>query len=195
MLLDINGALFGLVNGLAGHAGWADDAMVRLANDGVYAVFALVCLSWFLRTGDGRANRLAVYGAAIASIVAIATAAVVQHAYPHDRPFVVRSDVVLLMHHSADASFPSQHTSVAAALAAGAGAWRQRLGIALMAIALAQGFARVYAGIHWPADVAGALLIGIAAGGVAWLLRAPIARVDDTVVRRYVPAFLLSGAK
>jgi len=189
VLLDLNGRLFELINGLAGNAGWVDDAMVRLAQDGVYVIFAIVCLSWFLRAGDTGANRLAVYTAGVASVIALAASVAVQHAVPHDRPFVLRDDVVLLAHHSADASFPSQHTSVAAGLAAGAGAWRLRLGLALMAIAIAQGFARIYAGLHWPADIAGATLIGVLSGAAAWLLHPAIERIDGAIVRRYIPAF------
>lgn len=189
MLLDLNGRLFEGINQSAGNIGWVDDAMVRLAQDGVYVVFALVCLSWFMRADDAGTNRLAVYTAAIAAVVALALSVVVQHIYPHDRPFVLRDDVVLLAQHSADASFPSQHTSVAAGLAAGAGAWRLRLGLVLMAITLAQGYARIYAGLHWPADIAGAIVIGVLAGAAAWMLHPALKRIDGAIVRRYVPAF------
>jgi undecaprenyl-diphosphatase len=73
---------------------------------------------------------------------------------------------------SGSPSFPSSHATNAAAaatvLAAGAPAWAA-LGVAL---ALAIGISRVYLGVHWPGDVAGGWVLGVAiATAVLWLIR------------------------
>ena len=189
-ILDVNGAIFDWINDGAGHVSALDWTMEKLATLGIFAVLAIVGGSWFLRTDDGRTNRIAVYSAMLSAVLALLIALAIQNVYHHDRPFVERTDVVLLMHHSADASFPSEHTTVAVALAAGLGLWRWRLGVAALVIALGMGFARVWVGIHYPADIAGGAGVGALSAGIVYLARPALDWLDTTIVRRSLPAFL-----
>jgi undecaprenyl-diphosphatase len=59
-------------------------------------------------------------------------------------------------------SFPSGHSAVAFA-AATVLAWLVPRGApAFLVLALAIGYSRIYVGVHWPLDVAGGALIGVA---------------------------------
>ncbi len=67
--------------------------------------------------------------------------------------------------------FPSGHTTMAFALAASllatlAPRWRW----VAWGLAAAVGAARMYVGVHWPADVMGGAALGTAIGSGAWLL-------------------------
>ena len=73
--------------------------------------------------------------------------------------------------HAGGFGFPSGHTTMAFAIAASLHpvlSPRAR-GIAWGLAALV-GVARMYVGVHWPADVAGGAALGIAIGCAAWLL-------------------------
>lgn len=60
-------------------------------------------------------------------------------------------------------SFPSGHTASAFAFACAVGSVLPAAGVPLGALALAVGYSRVHTGVHYPGDVAGGALIGVAA--------------------------------
>jgi undecaprenyl-diphosphatase len=188
--LDLNGSIFDAINGLAGHVTIVDDAMKFAANYVIFGVFALVAASWFVRQGSGESRRLAVYTAGLTALLSIAVVMVIQHFYVHQRPFVARSDVVLLIKHSADASFPSEHATAAFALAAGVAMYRLRYGMVLLALATLISFARVYVGAHYPADVLGGAAIGITIALALRAARPLLAWFDRTAVVPVIPLAL-----
>lgn len=186
----MNGAVFGWINDLAGHSPIADDGMKLAAKYGVYLMIAVVAASWFVGAGPTQTRRLAAYASVAAAALGIAVAVLIQHYYVHQRPFVLRNDVVQLVQHSADASFPSEHATAAFGLATGAGLFRLRLGLLLVAIACVTAFARVYVGIHYPADVGAGAGIGAIAGVLVWVSRPAIAWLDDILLVRFAPGWL-----
>ena len=95
---------------------------------------------------------------------------------------------------STDYSFPSDHTTVAAALAAGLWLIDRRLGVIGASLALLEGFSRVYLGQHYPHDVLAAFVLSslivfggwrIVRGGLSRLsshaLTLPISNTDDAI--------------
>ncbi len=78
------------------------------------------------------------------------------------RPFVVDHFIPLIMH-AADNGFPSDHTLLAAGLAAVGMYWNKKLGIVLWALAALIAVARVYVGVHHPIDVIGSAVIALIA--------------------------------
>jgi len=58
-------------------------------------------------------------------------------------------------------SFPSEHTTIAFAIAMAVFLTYQRFGGFLLVLAVIVGLARIYVGIHYPIDVAAGTLIGI----------------------------------
>ncbi|HLW38603.1 MAG TPA: phosphatase PAP2 family protein [Candidatus Eremiobacteraceae bacterium] len=75
------------------------------------------------------------------------------------RPFTVLP-VTPLVAHAADNGFPSDHSSVAAFIAAAVWFVDARLALVASLAALAIGFARAYCFLHWPADVLAGWCIG-----------------------------------
>jgi undecaprenyl-diphosphatase len=187
----MNGALFDAINDLAGHSTAADDLMKAAARYLVFAMAAAVAIYWVMGRGRQRAvNQEMVVGAVVAALLGLATASLIQHFYVHPRPFVDRQDVILLINHGADASLPSEH-AVAAFSLAGAAVWSRRLllGAVLLLAAVALGFARIYTGLHYPADVAVAAGVGLLASFIVVRLAGPlIMQLRAAIVRALPPA-------
>ena len=81
----------------------------------------------------------------------------------HSRPFVGHPhQTLLLVHHAADNSFPSDHASVAFAIAFAVMAVYRRLGLSLLIAAAAIATDRIFVGVHYPVDVATSLMVGLA---------------------------------
>lgn len=87
------------------------------------------------------------------------------------RPFVEHQGLDVLVTSRVHFSFVSDHAAVTMAVAVGLFLVSRRWGLAAVAIALAEGFSRVYLGVHYPTDVLG----GFALGTAVALLFAPLA--------------------
>ena len=104
------------------------------------------------------------------------------HLYYDPRPFVA-NHIVPYFTHAPDNGFPSDHTLLAAFLAYWTRAFRRRLGLVLLIVALLIGIARVIAGVHHLYDIIGSLVFAglgcIAAFGIIWMAeRAATARAE-----------------
>ncbi|MFC3452073.1 phosphatase PAP2 family protein [Amycolatopsis speibonae] len=152
--------------GLAGASpGWLQAVGVLFTEAGLLAFAALfVWMIWRARASPVRlaAALLPPAATAIAYLISEAVKGVIQE----DRP--CRHLVTLVAcPPTGDWSFPSNHSTIAAAAAVGlALAWR-RLAPWVLPGALLMGFSRVFVGAHYPHDV----LTGLVLGAVtAWLV-------------------------
>jgi undecaprenyl-diphosphatase len=96
-------------------------------------------------------------------------ASLVKAAVGEDRPS--EPDALVTIPHSH--SFPSGHTATSFAAATILSAFLPRAAPAFYLLALAIGWSRLYVGVHWPLDVVGGALIGVA---TALLLLAAVRR-------------------
>ena len=103
---------------------------------------------------------------AIANLVVIT----INSLYYRDRPFA-DLDVTLLFYRPTDSSMPSNSAAAFVGLAAAVWAFDRRAGTILLAVAGVHAFLRVYAGVHYPSDIAVGAMIGIAAALAAYGLR------------------------
>lgn len=85
---------------------------------------------------------------------------IVRYATERPRPFVLLN-FVPLVERSATFSFPSGHAAVFFALAVALWFIDRRTGWWFGALALVNGIARVYVGVHWPTDILAGAAIGI----------------------------------
>lgn len=173
----MNEQLLDGINGLAGSWSAADSAARFFANDAIYVLAAIAVAFGLLqlRSDWRRAVQIGLaagLAAALGGAILLAAGGAVTEA----RPFVHDPDTVLLIHHAADNSFPSDHATLAAVIAVTAAFAWPKWGIGFLALAFVIGFSRVYVGVHYPGDVLVGWAIGSFAAIVAWLVVANAAR-------------------
>jgi undecaprenyl-diphosphatase len=170
-----NVATFSAINGLAAHTAWLDPAMAAFALWGGLVLLVLILgLAWW-RHRD-RYLRAGLTG--VAAVIALGVNQLVGALWFEARPFVALHGVTMLLAHPADNSFPSDHAAIAGALAVGTLWVARRWGIAAVLVAVLLGFARVYAGMHYPLDVIAGLAIGaLVALVVVGVLATPLSKV------------------
>ncbi|GAC1610974.1 MAG: phosphatase PAP2 family protein [Mycobacteriales bacterium] len=169
------------VNDFARHTPWLHGSMVAYAKYGV-VLFGLLLVAGFVLARNRRSplliSRSLLAGAGV--LLALAVNQPIVHAVNERRPYDQLAGVLVLVHRSADASFPSDHATMAGAVAAGLLVVDRRLGFVAAAAALLMVFARVYVGAHFPIDV----LAGLAVGAVVALLVQLVAPVVARLVLR-----------
>ncbi len=169
VLPHMNEWLFELINGSAGRVP-AIDWLGKLAAEQLfYALAAFLAGLGLWRLHHDRRAGMATAGIALASLgLTMALVLLLKHFIPEARPFVTEQDAHLIVHHSADGSFPSSHAANAVALGMlGALCW-PKLAPATLGIATLVGIARIFVGVHYPDDVAFGLLLGAACSVAAW---------------------------
>lgn len=134
----------------------------------VISVLLALCILWMLPSLQRFSYVIHIIAAGILGFVA---AKILGHFYFDPRPFV-GSGIAPLIPHAADNGFPSDHTLLAATLAAVATLFKRDIGVALWIVALLVGAARVAAGVHHPTDIVGSIIIAIIATTIVrYLLR------------------------
>lgn len=169
------------INGPAGSHPLLDHFMVGVAQIAEPLFIAGVVL-WFLVgwLRDRPSERLGAMGALAAAAVALLINQVLGHLWDRPRPFVAHPGAVhLLVAHSADSSFPSDHAAAAFAICVLLVATHRRLGLVAVAFALVMGYARVYVGDHYPSDVVAGALIGLITGAAVIVWLRPLLSVVD----------------
>lgn len=170
------------LNGFVGEAAWWDGLVQIVASDylgGVLAALVLFGL-WFHGTGEGRlANQLLTISGILGIGFANLVTSLVNSAYFRDRPFV-RLELELLFYQPTDSSFPANVVAVGFAVAAAVALRNRSLGVGLAVLAALWGFARVYAGVHYPSDVLAGAALGVGAG----LLASAVTHLAAPLIRR-----------
>ncbi len=80
--------------------------------------------------------------------------------YFRPRPFASNSDVINDINPMSEKSFPSDHTTIAFAIAAAVYCHHKKMGALLLILALLVGLGRIYTGVHYPLDVVGGIIVG-----------------------------------
>ena len=169
---------FQQVNDFARSTGWLHGPVVAYASYGV-VLFGVLLVVGFLLARSRRdpllVARSVLAGAGV--LLAVAVNQPIVHAVAERRPYDQLVGVLVLVHRSADASFPSDHATMAGAAAAGLLLVDRRLGLTAAVAAVLMAFARVYVGAHFPVDVLAGLVVGAVVALLVQLAAPALARL------------------
>ncbi|SCG62255.1 phosphatase PAP2 family protein [Micromonospora coxensis] len=135
------------------------------------ALFLLAAAPRLLRGGP--AERAVALVAPVAVVLAYGCSEGLKTVFDQDRPCRDAVRIVAAQCPPAgDWSFPSNHATIAGALAVATLLCSRRLGLLAAPLALLAALSRVFVGVHYPHDVAAGLLLGAAATLTVTLLAA-----------------------
>jgi undecaprenyl-diphosphatase len=159
-MYELDVAVTQAINGLAGKSVSMDLLMIWISAVGVPVLVLAVAGQWWRRT-DRRHTRHVLIAAGLSFLLGLAINQLillfVQRLRPYDAGITH-----LLITRSADPSFPSDHATATAAIAAAFLLYSiRRTGFWFLAAALLVMVSRVYIGTHYASDVLGGALMGV----------------------------------
>lgn len=162
----INQTLFLMINAPLSTPASLIDAARFIADYVIYLVPLSLLIIWL--TGDER-RRAAALRAFCVTFFALGVNQLIGLVWQHPRPFMIGIGHTFL-DHAPDSSFPSDHVTVFSCIALtllleGV----TRYGVAMVFAGLIVAWARVFLGVHFPFDMAGAAAVA----GVSFALLAP----------------------
>ncbi|MDT0485213.1 MULTISPECIES: phosphatase PAP2 family protein [Streptomyces] len=176
------------INGLAKDAPhWFDRVMEYVGEYGILLGMVLLILwCWWAgrrRGGEDAASSVAaLVWAPLAAALAVLVNVPIRGFVERPRPFRTHEGLEVLVSGKTDYSFVSDHATITMAMAAGLFVANRKFGLVGIALALLEGFCRVYMGVHYPTDVIG----GFALGTAVTLLLSPLAMALLTPVMKAV---------
>ncbi|PKH07944.1 undecaprenyl-diphosphatase [Moritella sp. Urea-trap-13] len=177
---QLNNQLFLAINQFAGQNQFIDYIFIFLAEGMPYIFITLVVLVWF--RSEERIKRYLI-AATLTSVVGIAINHVIAQVYFHPRPFM--NDLgTTLVQHTANSSFPSDHTTFMFCIAFSLLFHQatKKLALGLTVFAVIGGLSRVYIGVHYPFDIAAASVIGVLSAIIVHTVRHKLAGCYNLII-------------
>lgn len=159
-----------------------------IAGKGLLALLAITALITVIAWRRGAETFVLLVSAGVGTITAYATSEAVKLLIEQERPcHEITLDTIMACPAAGDWSWPSNHATIAAALATSCILIIPRIWPLIAPIALLIALSRVLAGVHYPHDVATGLALGIAFTLLVTLIvNRPLARIL-TAMRRSMP--------
>ncbi|GEM_PF-128143 len=162
-LKSLDRAIFMSLNTLAGRTALMDMLIIFFASTlaPILVAIFIVTVSISAISFRQKIYRLMVVG--VSGLVArFGITAMIRFLHPRARPFMVHHVYQLIAEQGS--SFPSGHASFFFAVSTAVFMWNKRLGLVFFGLSLLMGICRVIAGVHYPSDIFGGMVVGVASG-------------------------------
>jgi len=179
MITDPNLTLFHVINDMAGKNSALDTTMIFAANYLIYLFAFYLAYTWFAKNEFRQEALFAGY----AALLGLGINFIITQFYFHPRPFMIPTGTLLIAH-AAESSFPSDHATVMFSVSIMLLTYRylRHNGAIFFILAIFSGLARVYAGLHFPMDMAGSLLVASLSVGILLALKKYLIPVNRILI-------------
>jgi undecaprenyl-diphosphatase len=173
--MNPNISLFLSMNDFARATPWLHGPAVAYAGYGLVVFAGLLVVGWWVarRAGDP-ARMAAALWAPLGTLLAVAVNQPIVALVHEQRPYDTLTGILVLATPTTDPGFPSDHATMAGAVAAGLFLVNRKLGLVAALAAVLMAFARVYIAAHYPLDVGAGLLLGAVVTLAGWALLRPV---------------------
>lgn len=147
--------------------------ITTLGNEGIIWILISVILLFFKKT-----RRIGGMGLLALLLMLLINNMGLKNLFARPRPYDVNTAIITLAERPTSYSFPSGHT--ASAFSAATVFFRKlpkKYGVPILILAFLMGLSRIYVGVHYPTDVLGGMLCGIAISYLATWLWAQIEKL------------------
>jgi len=162
--MNLDFYLFNLFNQFAGENAYLDSLAIFFAE---YFGYILIFFLLLFLVRNFKKYWLMVFqafGAAVLSRFVITE--IIRWLWYRPRPFV-ENNIISLLPHELEASFPSGHAAFYFAIATIIYFYNKKIGLLFFLAAFLISISRVFVGVHWPADILAGAIVGIFSG---WLI-------------------------
>ena len=174
-MADADKTVFLWLNSFVGRSSAFDEIISWLASDYLIPVSLSLTLfaMWFI--GQNKEVRLKYQLTIFVALTAMALSSlavfIINAFYFRPRPFDSFDGLTLLFYKPTDSSFPANSAAATFAIAAAVWSINRPIGAAMFVAAGLYGFARIFAGVHYPLDIIAGALIALAVVFLVILLR------------------------
>ena len=183
-MLSLNQDIFLSINSYALKSHLLDSVMTAAARDMPFLFIGLLLYLWF------KDKKVEALYAGYATTLGVGINLIIGLFYFHNRPFMDHLGATLLAHKSEN-SFPSDHTTFTVSIALMLLTFKstRTLGIISTFLALWCGLARVYAGVHYPFDILGSIVVSIIAVTFIMVLKDKLTVVNKFIISIWYKIF------
>jgi undecaprenyl-diphosphatase len=164
-MINLDLYLFNLINGFAGKWLWLDNLEMFFAQYFEWFLWLTLILFLVINTKKNWKMFLEAFLAAIISKFILAE--IIRWIWFRPRPFVSLNFIPLISQSAEESAFPSGHASFYFALSTIVYIYNKKVGIIFYIASTLIVLARVYSGVHWPADILAGAGLGIL---TAWIV-------------------------
>ena len=169
-MMNLNFTVFNVIHAWSGHSVLADSAAIFFAEYLPYFLVLGFLTLVFRQSGARRKFYLFAEGSLAVILGRGIITEVIRFFYHVGRPFTVLGFSPLIS--ESGWSFPSGHMAWFFALVVVIWFANRKWGIWYFVLSAVMGVARIYAGVHWPLDILGGIVVGVVSGYfVHWLFR------------------------
>lgn len=154
---DVDYEWFEFINNKVQHYQLLDNTMIFFAEYVQYAFGLLILMLWLLNKSN---FRVIAFQALFAFALGFSINRLIEVFIYRDRPFITHN-VIQLVDHSANSSFPSDHATSAIVIAVTLWLSSYRFKYIWFVLAVGVAFSRVWVGVHYPFDVMAGFINGL----------------------------------
>lgn len=155
----MNIELFEMINDLGKEFTFLNPVILIIAKNTIYLLAAAVLIYLFSRKQE---NRLMIVSGLAALILAEITGKIAGMFHSNNQPFAELANVNKLIDVEVNNSFPSDHTIIFFTMAVTFWLFKRKHTYLWILLAVLVGFSRIWAGVHYPADILVGAILGSA---------------------------------